>query len=214
MRPTDLREAIQMARATPWKAIHEIRRCVAWPWIRLYFAWHGVAFGEGWRIYGAPVIQRQRGSHIAIGDHCELRCWPRSSPLGVWHPCLLATWSKEAVIEIGSHFGMTGGAICARKRVRIGAHVSVGANCTIMDTDFHPLEPSQRRSMPVGGAAAEVVIEDDTFIGTQALILKGAHIGRGCVIGAGSVVTGDIPPATIAAGNPARVIAEVRPSAL
>lgn len=208
----NLKEALERTRATPWKAAAEIRRIAVWPWIRFYLARRGVAVGRGWRIYGAPVIQRHRGSRIAIGENVELRSWPRSSPIGVWHPCTLATWTREASIEIGASFGMTGGVICAGKRVSIGDNVFVGANCTIIDTDFHPLAPNQRRLAPSAGAAAEVIIEDEVFIGTQALILKGAHIGRGSVLGAGSVATGEIPAGVIAAGNPARIIGEVRSS--
>ena len=51
-----------------------------------------------------------------------------------------------------------------------------------------------------------VVIEDEAWIGAQVTILAGVRIGRGAVIGAGSVVTSDVPPATIVAGNPARVV--------
>jgi len=209
MQPLDLRQALQATRATPWKAVNEVAR-IAWlPWIRWYFALHGVAWGRGWRIYGAPILQRHRGSRISIGDDFENRNGRRASPLGVWHPTILTTWSAEAAIEIGRGFGITGGVICAAARVHIGDHVTVGANCTILDTDFHPLEVGRRRLDPPSGAAAEVTIEDDVFLGTQALILKGTHIGRGAVIGAGSVVAGEIPPGVVAAGNPARVLREI-----
>ncbi|MEM5776015.1 MAG: DapH/DapD/GlmU-related protein, partial [Anaerolineaceae bacterium] len=67
-------------------------------------------------------------------------------------------------------------------------------------------EPERRLTHPNDGRTAPVVIEDMVFIGTNSLVLKGAHIGRGSVIGAGSVVTGEIPAGVIAAGNPARVI--------
>jgi len=50
------------------------------------------------------------------------------------------------------------------------------------------------------------VIEDDVFIGMGVIVLKGSHLGRGCVVGAGSVVSGTFPPGSIVAGNPARVV--------
>jgi acetyltransferase-like isoleucine patch superfamily enzyme len=75
-----------------------------------------------------------------------------------------------------------------------------------MDTDFHPLDPERRRNDPLDGATRPVVIEDDVFIGMNSLILKGVRLGKGCVIGAGSVVTHDVPAGAVAAGNPARII--------
>jgi len=78
-----------------------------------------------------------------------------------------------------------------------------------MDTDFHPLDAALRRLEPSRGATRPVVIEDDVFIGVNCLILKGVTIRRGSVIGAGSVVTGSVPPHVVAAGNPARVVREL-----
>lgn len=85
-------------------------------------------------------------------------------------------------------------------------NVTVGANTIITDTDFHPLDPAQRQANPSAGESAPVWIEEDVFIGMNCLILKGVTLGRGCVIGAGSVVTHDIPAGTVAAGNPVRVL--------
>jgi len=208
MWPVDLNEALQWTRATPWKAAYEIRRIACWPWIRLYLAWKGVEIEAGWRLYGTPVVRRHRGSRISIGAHAELRSWRFSNPLGVLHPCLLTTWSPGAIISIGDSFGMTGGVICARARqeIQIGRRVTVGANCTIVDTDFHPLDAARRQSSPLDGEAAPVIIEDDVFLGTRVLVLKGVRIGAGAVIGAGSVVTTDVPAGALAAGNPVRVL--------
>jgi acetyltransferase-like isoleucine patch superfamily enzyme len=107
-------------------------------------------------------------------------------------------------------FGMTGGAIVVDQSVTIGDYVAIGANCTIVDTDFHPLGPYHRRQDPVDAATAPIVIEDHVFIGMQSVVLKGVTIGAGSVIGACSVVTRDIPSGVIAAGNPARVIRELQ----
>jgi len=73
-----------------------------------------------------------------------------------------------------------------------------------MDSDFHDLSPEGRHFGPA--SAEPVVIEDNVFIGSRAIILKGVTIGRDSVIGAGSVVTRSIPPRTVAAGNPAKVL--------
>ncbi len=195
---------------TPWKVNNELRRYLVWPYIRLYFARHGVAWGPGWRLFGIPLIQRHRGSQIRIGANFEMRNWFGSNPLGVNHRCILATWTAEAIIEIGDSAGLTGATLCAASSITIGRRVRIGANSTITDTDFHPLEIDERRLHPRNGRTAPVLVEDDVFIGTQALVLKGSHIGQGSVIGVGSVVAGRIPPRVIVAGNPAHIVRELK----
>ena len=112
-------------------------------------------------------------------------------------------------MTIGAAFGMTGGTLCAAQSVTIGDHVIIGANSAVIDTDFHPLDYATRKISPQAGIARPIVIEDEVFIGMNCLVLKGVRIGRGSVIGAGSVVTKDIPAGVIAAGNPARVLQEL-----
>ncbi len=101
---------------------------------------------------------------------------------------------------------MTGGTLCCAERIIIGDRVTIGANCTIIDTDFHPLDPQERQLHPNATRTDPVVIEDDVSIGMNCLVLKGVTIGQCSMIGAGSVVTRDVPPGVIAAGNPACVV--------
>ena len=75
---------------------------------------------------------------------------------------------------------------------QIGDRVLVGANCTIADNDFHPL-PAGQRQLTMNAAVEPISIGDDVFIGMNSLILKGVSIGARSVIGAGSVVTADVP---------------------
>lgn len=201
--------ALRMAFATPWKAINELERLLLLPWARLQFAGAGIPWGQGWKLYGLPLLQKHRRSTLIIGARLNLRSTARSNPLGPHRPVILSTRRPEASLTIGDDFGMTGGSIVCEERISIGQRVTVGANCVIIDTDFHPLDPVLRQQQPLAGATAPVVIEDDVFIGMQALILKGVTIGKASVIGAGSVVTRDIPPGVIAAGNPARVLREL-----
>lgn len=191
---------------TPWKLKNELRRRLDWPRIRLAFALRGLPWDSSYRIYGVPVILRHRRSTMRFGSGLQLRSTVATNPLGANRPVILATWRAGAVLEIGARFGMTGGTLCASERISIGERVSVGANSTVIDTDFHPLEPSRRLAGPNAGASAPVVIEDDVFIGVGCLVLKGVCLGRGAVVGAGSVVTRDVPPGAIVAGNPARVV--------
>lgn len=191
---------------TSWKVGNELRRWLVWPMARLVFALNGIAWGRGWRLYGLPVIQKHGQSAMSFGPGLQLRSSVPSNPLAPNHPVVLSTREKGAVLKVGANLCVTGGVICATERITIGDHVVVGANCTIVDSDFHPLDPDERWLNPAEGRAAPVVIEDNVFVGMNSLILKGVRLGRYSVIGAGSVVTKDVPPGAIVAGNPARVV--------
>jgi len=89
-----------------------------------------------------------------------------------------------------------------------GAKVTIGSNVFFapgvqMYTANHPLDAESRRTVE---NALPITIGDDCWIGGNAIILPGINIGNGCVIGAGSVVTKDIPDNSLAVGNPAKVI--------
>lgn len=193
---------------TPWKISNLMCSWISYVPTRLVFALNGVAWGIKWHFYGVPVVQKHRRSVMRFGSNLQLRSFVRSNPLGPNHPVFLCTWNPGAILEIGDDFAMTGGSICAAERITIGTNVAVGANCTIIDTDFHPMNPEFRRQHPQQSNTAPILIEDDVFVGMNCLILKGVTIGHGSVIGAGSVVTKNLPPCVIAAGNPARVIRE------
>lgn len=94
--------------------------------------------------------------------------------------------------------------VIACQSVSIGRRCLIGDAVLIFDSDFHHLSAAGRHTLP--GAVAPVVLEDNVFVGSRAIILKGVTIGKDSVIGAGSVVISSIPPGVIAAGNPAKVI--------
>jgi acetyltransferase-like isoleucine patch superfamily enzyme len=204
--PGNASERIKMGQAmqTPWKMGNELLRWLAYPRIRLLFALNGIPWGEGWRFHGVPIIQKHQGSRMEFGSYLQLRSSARSNPLGANRPVILSAWRAGAVLEIGDRFAMTGGTVCAAERITIGQDVTVGANTIIIDSDFHPLDPEQRRWHPQQASTAPVLIQDGVFIGVQCLILKGITLGQGCVVGAGSVVTQDVPAGMIVAGNPAQ----------
>jgi acetyltransferase-like isoleucine patch superfamily enzyme len=195
----------------PWRVRNEITRLLVLPAARLKFFLAGVQWGHGWRIYGMPMLQIHRDGRISIGDYLELRSNRASNPLVPYHPVMLSVREPGAVLSIGDNFKMTGGAVIAAERVQIGHNVNVGANTIIVDTDFHPVDPKLRAANFSAGASAPIMIDDWAFIGTEVMVMKGAHIGAHSVIGARSVVTGNIPPRVVAAGIPARVIRELEP---
>jgi len=94
--------------------------------------------------------------------------------------------------------------IIAVECVEIGPRCLIGDHTLIMDSDFHHADPA-RRNVP-NPPTARVSIEQDVWIGSRVTILKGVRIGARSIIGAGAVVTTNIPPDSIAAGVPAKVI--------
>jgi acetyltransferase-like isoleucine patch superfamily enzyme len=105
-------------------------------------------------------------------------------------------------ISIGDHtFINYGTSITAYREVSIGRHCLLGHHLRIIDRNEHGLE--QREMAP---PAAPVLIDDRVWIGAHVTIFPGVRIGRNSAIGAGSVVTNDVPANCIAAGNPARVL--------
>jgi acetyltransferase-like isoleucine patch superfamily enzyme len=191
---------------TPWKIRNEIHRYFVWPRVWLAFTLAGIPIGEQWRIYGVPILQIHRQAHIQLGNRLQLRSSLYSNPLAPTHPVVLSVREADAQLTIGENFAMTGGLIVASKSIVIGNDVTIGANSKIIDTDFHPLDAQQRRKMSSGGASEPIRIENDVFIGMDCLILKGVTVGEGSIIGARSLVTSNIPPGVIAAGQPAKVL--------
>lgn len=166
-----------------------------------------IAFGDGLTVLGTPIVTVAKGATISLGKRVVLCSLGSHTALGVAHPVVLRAMLPGARLVIGDDVGMSGASICAAVHVEIGSGTLIGANVMIADTDFHPIETLERRYMPLAKAShAEVIIDENVFIGANTIILKGVRIGRDSVIGAGSVVSRDVPPGVIAAGNPCRVI--------
>lgn len=167
--------------------------------------YHGFSSVQGWRLHGLPQIHmRDRGS-IKIGKNFSAVSQWRKNSIGVTQPVILKTLRKNAKILIGNNVGISGSTISANQLVEIGNDVLIGSGVLITDCDAHPVSYRNR----LGGLKpkmAPVFIEDGVFIGARSIILKGVRIGRGSVIGAGSVVVKDVLPGVIAAGNPAQLI--------
>jgi acetyltransferase-like isoleucine patch superfamily enzyme len=121
-------------------------------------------------------------------------------------------------ISIGDFSFIGRSRIYCAEWVQIGDGVLISDGVAIMDSDLHSRNASQRmaqaRSWADGASldsysgvrSMKVVIGSHAWIGFGACVLKGVTLGEGCIVGAGSVVTADVPAWTIVAGNPARVI--------
>jgi acetyltransferase-like isoleucine patch superfamily enzyme len=117
-------------------------------------------------------------------------------------------------VRIGDHCFI--GHACsfvASASIRLGNHCLLATGVQIYDYDGHPLDAERRRAgepAPPEGVRP-VVIGDDVWIGTNAFILKGVTVGPRSVIAAGAVVTRDVPPDVVVAGNPARIVKHLAP---
>jgi acetyltransferase-like isoleucine patch superfamily enzyme len=175
----------------------------------LVLAARGVSFGRGVRLYGLPIIARAAGASITLKDHVGLRSRTADNPL-IARPCVLSALHDGAVVEIGNNVGISGATLVATKGITVGERTLIGAAALVLDSDFHPLDPAQRRNHETAGAkSAPVQIGSDVFIGARAIILKGVTIGDGAVIAAGAVVVRSVAAGDIVAGNPARRVGSV-----
>jgi len=110
-------------------------------------------------------------------------------------------------------------------KIAIGDRVLIAHDVNIFDSLTHPINARDRHihyieivtkgfptKVNVDLDEKPVFIEDDVWIGCQSIILRGVTIGKGAIIAAGSVVTKDVPPSCVVAGNPARVIRKLKPN--
>lgn len=143
------------------------------------------------RVIGTVRVRKSNG-RISVGDRVLME--------GTIVPIELSAWSADLTIGDGTYINY-GTNISARVGVTIGNNVAIGQYSIIMDDDYHSALDHRKR-----GKSAPITIQDDAWLGARVIVLRGSHIGQGAVIGANSVVTGVIPPRTVAVGSPARVV--------
>lgn len=121
----------------------------------------------------------------------------------------------DATLRIGSNVNIEQGVhIVCQCDINIEDNVSITPYCAIVDT-FHPHDPpdvGQKIGDRLPTAPSFVHIGAGTFIGMRTLILPNVRIGKGCVIGAGSIVNTDIPDYSVAVGSPAQVVSTFDPT--
>ncbi len=149
------------------------------------------------RIHGLLKLVRRNGT-VRIGRRSTI--WP-----GVKLTSISKDRRRPARLEIGSYSSIGDRTqIHCCESVTIGSHVLVSWDVNILENNFHTTTDGGIRSAPL-------TIADRVWIGCRAIILSGVTIGEGSVVAAGSVVTGDVAPGTLVAGNPARMIRETGP---
>jgi len=138
------------------------------------------------RMSGYRLLIKKMGQNVLIASRCII--------------------SRPYNIEIGDNvFLNTNCMINAEGGLKIGSDTKIGPFTTIW-TSNHEFSDITKPIRVQGNRYAPVVIGDDVWIGAQCTILAGINIGRGAVVGAGAIVTKDIPAYAVAAGNPAKII--------
>ena len=151
---------------------------------------------------GAPYVYGD--IRIRIGDDCTMNAISSFVSTSV---------GRNPVLEIGNktYLGHRV-SISVGSKVTIGSHVLIADNVFIADNPGHPLDAAKRRVQGVEpDQIRPVTIGDDVWIGHGCKIMPGVHIGEGSVVGAGSIVTRDVPPFTLVAGIPAKAVRDLRP---
>jgi acetyltransferase-like isoleucine patch superfamily enzyme len=194
------------------KFLRGVLRVAAIPRDWLCCTSQGVSWQYGWRLSGWARFRPAGGGRIIIGKRFAAESRTQTNALGVFQPVILTAWGPGSLIEIGDDVGISGSSITAINRIRIGHRVLIGSGALIVDNDGHPLAAEGRR-YATDAVSRPIEIDDDVFIGARAIVLKGVHIHRGAIVGAGAVVTHDVPEYTIVAGNPARIVGNSRPAA-
>jgi acetyltransferase-like isoleucine patch superfamily enzyme len=155
-----------------------------------------------WRMQNPPHFSPTR---VLLHDGARLTLG-QNSFIG---PGAYLTVARNAAVRLGvsSYIGH-GCTVNCMASIDIGAGVLIGQQVSIMDYDGHPVMRPDGRPLgdTFGGSKAPIKIEDNVWLGFRSIILKGVTIGRGAIIGAGAVVSSDIPPFCAAAGNPAKII--------
>jgi acetyltransferase-like isoleucine patch superfamily enzyme len=150
----------------------------------------------------ADIEDSTRGSLIDIGEHVVIDSFVKLKPAG---------GCGEVTIGAGSTIN-SGCVLYTGNGIRIGRNVLIAANCTLAPTN-HAFADRGRpiREQGFQPSRGGITIGDDVWIGANCVLVDGATIRQGCVIGAHSLVRGELPPFCLAHGTPARVHGWRRP---
>lgn len=153
------------------------------------------------------IIYVKNSGKLIIGDNFSANSGKNHNPIGGDDILRLIVYKEEAILTIGDNVGISNSCIVCWNKITIGNNVVIGGSVKMWDTNFHSLDSTIRTSNnDTDIRTSPIIIEDNVFIGGGTIILKGVTIGENSVISAGSVVTKNIPPNVIAAGNPCVVI--------
>ena len=174
-------------------------------------------------LFGRSVILRcpgqiQLGDRVIVDDHAVLDAKGESSKIQLGNQVLISRHSMlschDSRITLGDYISI--GPFCAiasRSHIEIGSYVAIGSGVHIMAGSHDVDEASDVPIILQNRISKGIVIQDNVWIGTGARILDGIQIGQNTIVGAGSVVSRDVPANSMVLGNPARVVKTRKPAA-
>ena len=147
----------------------------------------------------ADLEPSRRGSRIVVGADCRIDSFVKIKPVG-----------GSGDVVLGERVYLNSGCVLySGNGIRIGNDVLIAANCTLAPVNHAYRARDQLiREQGFGPSRGGIVIEDDVWIGANCVLLDGAVLRRGCVVGAGSLVRGELPAYSICMGSPARAVGE------
>jgi acetyltransferase-like isoleucine patch superfamily enzyme len=161
------------------------------PYVRSVLRYFTVKAWQPFRLEsGVRFIIKHGEVHIGRGTHL----WQNVRISAVGTP------KEPAIVRIGKHSGVGERTMFhARKLISIGNHVRMSWDVVLLENNYH------------SNSKGPIVIEDYSWVGCRAIILSGVTVGYGAIVAAGAVVTKDVPPHTMVAGNPARPVRTITP---
>jgi len=176
--------------------------------VKILFFFLGCSHGKNLRVDGKTVIHIDKKGALRFGDNVEINSRFSANLVGMTNPTVFQCIGNGS-ISIGDNRGCSSTVFSSRCNIT-RHNVKIGGNVRIFDHDYHPLDYRERKNpyFPDAGLPSyPVIIGNDVFIGTNALILKGVKIGDRSSIGAGAVVAiKNIPPDSLVVGNPAKIV--------
>jgi len=175
-----------------------VSRCwVAWFRLRLG---QRVQFGRNFQTNGRLVIRGP--GRVVFGD--DIRAWCHAEKN------VFLTYTPDSCIEVGSGTRLNGAGVMAYTTIRIGPRCILGSTI-VFDSDYHPIDPARRHDPTAPVATRPITLGPNVWLAGQTAVLKGTTIGENSVVAFRAVVSGDVPPNVVVAGNPARVVRALTP---
>ncbi|WP_163712906.1 acyltransferase [Mangrovibacterium lignilyticum] len=171
-----------------------------------------IKVGKDWQIVG--ILKLSNHGRLVIGNNFKANSGKNANPIG-GDIILRMIVGKDAQLIIGDNVGISNSTIVCSTSIKIEDKVLIGGGCKFYDTDFHSLSYENRIGQYTKGIkdqyvlTAPIHIKEGAWIGGHCIVLKGVTIGKKSIIGAGSVVTKNIPDNEIWGGNPAQFIRKV-----